>query len=335
MGTFRYDADYRQCAGALALDPMNLPFTRSTRPARETRQGGIFGVFRDASPEGYGLAVLERRLGRVLPDSLERLEYALGDAVGALEVCDDIASKVAFLATSSDDLLDALARLPADRLAGEATRELLGLGGTSLGGERPKMTVIHKGQMWIAKLQDRGDRPHSPLREYLAMRLAARCGIDAHLRGDRQRSYLAFAHEARRWCGSRATDPGRIMREIWRRLAFNAICGNGDDHPRNHGLLHRDGHWALAPAFDIAPHGTSTTTLAMAVNREGSTLVDRETILGGSASFGYPRDEAQTFLERAAETVAAQWSVELRACGLAEDALPPPDLRWVLPRLRR
>jgi serine/threonine-protein kinase HipA len=41
-------------------------------------------------------------------------------------------------------------------------------------------------------------------------------------------------------------------RELWRRMAFNAICGNGDDHPRNHGVLCTGGRWSLSPAHDIA-----------------------------------------------------------------------------------
>ncbi|GAC1534401.1 MAG: hypothetical protein NVS2B4_14720 [Ramlibacter sp.] len=51
--------------------------------------------------------------------------------------------------------------------------------GTSLGGERPRLTVLHQGQLWIAKLQDRGDPAQAPLRGFVAMRLAAKCGVRA------------------------------------------------------------------------------------------------------------------------------------------------------------
>ncbi len=60
IGTFQYRQQYRETAGALSLDPHNLPLTRATGGRKETRQGGLFGVFRDASPEGFGLGLLER-----------------------------------------------------------------------------------------------------------------------------------------------------------------------------------------------------------------------------------------------------------------------------------
>lgn len=97
--------------------------------------------------------------------------------MGALAVCDDIASKLAFAAPSSGLLLDTLAALPPEWPSSQAARTVKDLAGTSLGGERPQLTVLHRGQLWIAKLQDRGDPPHAPLREYVSMRLAQRCGI--------------------------------------------------------------------------------------------------------------------------------------------------------------
>ncbi|MFD0669825.1 type II toxin-antitoxin system HipA family toxin [Ramlibacter sp. MAHUQ-53] len=380
VGSFHYDEAYRARADALALDPLSLPFTRSRRGARETRQGGLFGVFRDASPEGFGLALLEQLQGVTLDDPLQRLELSEGDAVGAVEVCEDIGAKLAFQAPASQELLEVLAGLPRGRASSQAAREVKGLKGTSLGGERPKLTVLHRGQQWIAKLQDRGDPPHAPLREFVAMRLAARCGIeaapvefasagdrqvllvrrfdrqvdaggavtrhlyasahtvlrlDAQTRGERQRSYVAFAHEIRRWCGQAGVDPGAIQRELWRRMAFNALCGNGDDHPRNHGLLHAQGGWGLAPAFDIAPSLTFSGTLAMAITRDGSAFATPENLLATCGSFAYAPAEAAAFLESAKDTIASGWGDELAACGQRRDLLPAPSLAWPSGSTRR
>lgn len=163
---------------------------------------------------------------------------------------------------------------------------------TSLGGERPKITVAHKGRWWMAKFAGSKDAPSSPLREYLCMTLAREAGIDAaevefiQRRGrgavlvkrfDRQwdahgrcerlhfasgatmlgaaaasrdapgRSYLNMGLNALRW------GVQQHLPELWRRMAFNVLIGNGDDHPRNHGFLRRDGGWCLSPAYDIAP----------------------------------------------------------------------------------
>lgn len=179
VGTFQYDEAYLARPDALQLDEFSLRFTRSKKGLKETMQGGLFGVFRDASPEGFGLALLEQIRGRTLTDPLQRLELSEGDSVGAVEVCDDINAKLAFQPPTSEELLEAIARLPPERASSHAAREVKGMNGTSLGGERPKLTVLHKGQHWIAKLQDRGDPPHAPLREFVAMRLARRCGIAA------------------------------------------------------------------------------------------------------------------------------------------------------------
>ena len=181
VGSFSYDPAYRAQVNALPLDPHNLPFTRSQRPIRETKQEGLFGVFRDASPEGFGLDLLEHTSGRNLADPLDRLEASVGDGVGAIAVCDDIDRKLRWQAPTSADLIQALAALKPEQSSISAAREVMKVDGTSLGGERPKLTVMHEGQLWIAKLQLRGDPPHAPLREYAAMQSARAAGGDADI----------------------------------------------------------------------------------------------------------------------------------------------------------
>ena len=177
VGVFNYTDAYRALPQALALDPLHLPLTRSRRPFKETRQQGLFGVFRDASPEGFGLAMLERLRGQPLSDPLDRLEHAAGDGAGAIEVCDDLEAKLRFSPPPATALWDALAQLPTHRPSSLAPQAVWGATGTSLGGERPKMTVLHQGQPWIAKLQEQGDPSHAPLREYAAMRVALQLGV--------------------------------------------------------------------------------------------------------------------------------------------------------------
>ncbi len=374
VGHFTYAPDYLGRAGALPLDPMNLPFTRSRRDARETRQGGLFGVFRDASPEGFGLSLLEQIRGTTLTDPMQRLELSEGDSVGALEVCDDIAEKIRFAAPSAEALLQIIGDLAPERASSQAAREVKGSQGTSLGGERPKLTVLHKGQLWIAKLQDRGDPAHAPLREFVSMRLAAQCGIkaaevelftpagrevllvrrfdrhidaegrtlrnlyasahtvlrlDAQTRGERARSYVALAHELQRWCGLGDVDAHALKRELWRRMAFNAICGNGDDHPRNHGLLHRDGRWGLADAFDIAPFITFSGTLAMAITRNGSAMATTANLLENCDNFSYDAAQARDYIEQTRTIIAERWSAELERAGFDPQTLPIPKFDWL------
>jgi serine/threonine-protein kinase HipA len=223
--------------------------------------------------------------------------------------------------------------------------------------------VLHKGQLWIAKLQDRGDPPHAPLREFIAMRLAAQCGItaaevelvqqgereillvrrfdrhrdssgnvfrslyasahtvlrlDSQTRGERQRSYVGFSHEIKRWCGLGDVDTRDMQRELWRRMAFNALCGNGNDHPRNHGLLYQDGRWGLAAAFDIAPYITFSGTLAMAITRDGDSTATTSNLLKNCDNFDYEKAEARDYLEQTMKIISSGWPL-----------LPAPSFVWL------
>jgi serine/threonine-protein kinase HipA len=365
LGQFRYDDGYKSRLDAVAVDPQRLPLTRSMRAASEDRQHGVFGVIRDASPEGFGLEALESAAGRSIDNPLERLELAPGDAVGAIAVCEDIGRKSQLQTPSLDELLDALRSSP-DGLAGGRTGAP-----TALGGERPKMTVRHRGQLWIAKLQARGDASNAPLREYLAMTIARRVGIaaaevelhvagdhqvllvrrfDRHvttdgsihrrlfasawtalhldsdaIRGDPQRSYPKFADALQRWRGASDADIVPLKRELWRRMAFNAVCGNGDDHPRNHGLLHVDGQWTLAPAYDIAPPMTFSGTLSMAVTRDGQSGATRRVLLQDCEWFGLSSAEASAFIDRAVDAVRTFWRTELVTQGFEPNAVPAPN----------
>jgi serine/threonine-protein kinase HipA len=116
-----------------------------------------------------------------------------------------------------------------------------------------------------------------------------------------------------------------IQRELWRRMAFNALCGNGDDHPRNHGLLYRDGRWGLADAFDIAPCITFSGTLAMAMTREGDSAATPVNLLKNCDNFGYEKAEALYYLAQSKQKIASGWGHELTQCGHPSDLLPTPS----------
>lgn len=370
LGEFAYDREYMGIAGTVPLDPVNLPFTRALRPHRETKQNGLFGVLRDASPEGYGLALLENIEGRAL-GPIDRLEAALGDGVGAIEVCDDIQRKVDFHPTPLTDFLAKLSDMPEGVPVSRVVRDLHGVLGTTLGGERPKMTVLHGAQHWIAKLQDRGDAPNSPLREYLAMKSARAAGVraadvelhraglhqvvavkrfdrlvrdnfqvqrhgfasahtmlrldSATTRGDPQRSYPYLAAELQRWCGAEGVDVQEMKQELWRRMAFNAICGNGDDHPRNHGVVCVGGLWSLSPAYDIAPYIAFNASLAMSITREGHAQASRWALLRDCDTFGYDEGEANGFIDQAIATMKQTWEAEREAKGFKPDDAPTPQ----------
>lgn len=229
--------------------------------------------------------------------------------------------------------------------------------GTSLGGARPKAVVADEHGIWIAKFPQRGDRWNNAAVEAGMLALAARCGIrtpetrvermgaEAILlvrRFDRTRveggwlrhrmvsaltvldaddrvtarenwSYLRLADELTRWSGRAAAD----RRELFRRVAFNALVSNTDDHPRNHALVAPGPDWGLAPAYDITPSplvSLDRRDLAMECGPLGR-IARRDNLIAGAPRFGLePGEAARTFDELKA-TVAGHWRAEVARHG--------------------
>lgn len=183
-------------------------------------------------------------------------------------------------------LLRASDRVLADTDTLEDLRVLLAPG-SSLGGARPKASVRDSdGSLAIAKFPAPGDDWDVVRWEAVALALAHDAGLSTptwHLHevagdpvlilerfdraGEVRRPYLsamsmldAVDHETRTYAeigdairrhGSSADDD---LQALWRRLVFNIVISNTDDHLRNHGFLY-DGiaGWTLAPAFDLNP----------------------------------------------------------------------------------
>jgi serine/threonine-protein kinase HipA len=152
----------------------------------------------------------------------------------------------------------------------------------------------------------------------------------AATRGDPQRSYPYLCAELQRWCGADGADVLALKRELWRRMAFNAICGNGDDHPRNHGALCTGGRWSLSPAYDIAPYITFGGSLALSITRDGHMQAARWALLRDCETFSYAEDEGERFIDVAIGTMTTTWEAERAALGFkSEDAPTPTPEQWL------
>ena len=170
--------------------------------------------------------------------------------------------------------------------ANQQIQDLL-LVGTSMGGARPKAVVEDAGALWIAKFNRQDDRWNSARVEHAMLTLARACGLEAAdskvvlaggrdvlmvRRFDRERvaagytrarmisaltllrtedshrardrwSYVLLAEELRRV----SAEPARDARELFRRMTFNALISNADDHPRNHAMIAKARHRRLSP----------------------------------------------------------------------------------------
>ena len=183
-------------------------------------------------------------------------------------------------------LLSAAEHVVGDMDSDEDLRLLLAPG-SSLGGARPKASVRDRdGHLAIAKFPHKDDETNAVLWEAVALRLAEKAGIPVpdwriapvmdkqvlllrrfdRIEGRRipflsamsmlgasdneSRSYLEFVDALRRYGAS----PKQDMQALWRRVVFNVLISNTDDHLRNHAFLYvgQDG-WRLAPAYDLNP----------------------------------------------------------------------------------
>jgi len=231
--------------------------------------------------------------------------------------------------------------------------------GTSMGGARPKAVVQDDAGLWIAKFNRDDDRWNNTRVEHAMLRLARECGLttaesrletvgtkDVLLvkRFDRERtakgyararmvsgltlmradeipqsrqnwSYLILVEALRRV----VHDPKRDARELFRRICFNALISNLDDHPRNHAILAKERPWGLSPAYDLtpsAPVSAERRDLAMECGDQGR-YANATNILSQHARFLLDRDEAQKIVNEMKTKVQATWYETLRASGVS------------------
>jgi serine/threonine-protein kinase HipA len=258
---------------------------------------------------------------------------------------------------SLGEILEAASRL---QEGGKVSQDLLRLleQGSSVGGARPKCTVELEDALWIAKFPARGDTVNFPRIEHATMALAERCGIavpemrlveiggrDVLLvkRFDRKKTaegYLRFGflsalslmewdeRDRTLWSYPALADRMRAailaqpeeLRELFRRMVFNVLCRNTDDHPRNHAFLRGERGFALSPAYDIVPTPTrpgvgTDFLLSMSLGEKG-----REASLSNALSlsprFGLTRHEAEAVVA-GMKACVARWEDHFRALAVS------------------
>ncbi|MFI4886170.1 MAG: type II toxin-antitoxin system HipA family toxin [Steroidobacterales bacterium] len=249
-------------------------------------------------------------------------------------------------------------RPPDDPVAAQV-EELL-LIGTSMGGARPKTVVEADGALWVAKFNCASDRWSNARVEHAMLRLAAACGLRTAssrvesignrdvllvkrfdreageggyrrsrmlsaltlLRAgdmirDRDRwSYPLLAEELRRLSARPAED----AQQLFRRMAFNALISNSDDHPRNHAVIALADEWQLAPAYDLtptAPVSVERRDLALTCGDQGR-RASADNLLTQSGRFLLPRDAAAKILDEMEAQVRARWYEVARREGVSE-----------------
>ena len=116
-------------------------------------------------------------------------------------------------------------------------------------------------------------------------------------------SYIEFARVLRRLSSAPAAD----LEELFRRLIFNLLIDNSDDHLKNHGMLYAGkGRYRLSPAFDLVPQLTNLGYQMLSI--DGKTQESSlELAVQVAGHFDLSGDQAQSIIKEMAGIVYSQW----------------------------
>ena len=229
--------------------------------------------------------------------------------------------------------------------------------GSSIGGARPKALIQDQGRKYVAKFSSSTDLYSVVKAEFIAMRLAEIAGLnvapvklvkaankDVLLieRFDRQpkdgnwsrkamvsaltllglddmmaryASYETLAEIIRH----RFTDPKDTLRELFSRLAFNILCGNTDDHARNHAAFWDGKSLTLTPAYDICPQGRTGNEASQAMLISGNNNMSQlKSCVEAANHFLLSDEDARAIFAHLIETIENNWSAVCEEASLSE-----------------
>ncbi len=218
--------------------------------------------------------------------------------------------------------------------------------GSSIGGARPKALIEDENKKYVAKFSSSTDLYSIVKVEFIAMRLAALAGLrvapvklataankDVLLieRFDREKvaqgwtrkamvsaltlfglddmlaryaSYEIFAEIIRH----RFSDPKNTLKELFSRLVFNILCGNTDDHARNHAAFWNGKDLSLTPAYDICPQGRTGNEASQAMLIAGNNNLSQiKTCLETAHHFFLSKEDAVAIFEKQKQVIEINW----------------------------
>jgi len=367
--SFEYDKEWlKKTSLKITLDPELMPYSGRQYPFGKT----IFGLFSDSSPDRWGRVLMNKR-ERILAGKEGRKPAKLYDSDYLLGVYDETRlggirfkteSNGAFL---SDDKETAAPPWASLRTLEEASRNFenedtalsekwlnqLIRPGSSLGGARPKATVIDpKEQLWIAKFPSKNDENDSGAWEMVTHDLAEICGLhvpEAKLekfsnlgstylvkRFDRilnKRVHFASAMtllgktdgasaedgtsylDIAAFIKSYGAQPKRDLIELWKRIVFYMAVSNTDDHLRNHAFIFAENGWRLSPLYDVnpVPYGDE---LSLNVDEEDNSI-NIDLAIQTAVRFGISEADAMTYAKNILSLVQENWEKRATAYGLS------------------
>lgn len=350
--TFTYGASYLGREERIPIYLPELPLRRGPIPPLA---GEIAGCIADAAPDSWGQRVILNRRSGVDTTDLTPLTYLLesgSDRIGALDFQTSASEYVARSIDSAEltELAESAERVEKGVPLAPALDQAL-LHGSSVGGARPKALLRDGARSLIAKFSSSTDTYAVVKGEFLAMELARRAGIDVAAveltsvlgkdallveRFDRPSAggrramvsaltMLGLNEIAGRYASyadladlirARFSDPVATLRELFARITFNILCGNNDDHARNHAAFWDGVELSLTPAYDICPQPRAggETAQVMAIGRDGYRMSQVAGCIERASTYLLSEADAREIVDRQVEVIESKWD---EVCDLA------------------
>lgn len=302
---FEYDPHWLR--KGFSVSPFYLPLQSGVFTARNEPFNGMFGVFNDSLPDGWGQLLIDRWVKSKGIDPLElspldRLGLVGHHGMGALTYHPPWLSPEDTPLRSMGFYAETVEKILRNDFTG-SLEELVDKGGSS-GGARPKVLVTIDEKEWLVKFRAAVDPANVGEIEYHHSQLARKCGIDMPetrlfegkyfgvRRFDREGNRRFHVHSAAGLLYASYRLPSldytglmkatmaltRDIREadkMFRLTVFNVLIGNKDDHAKNFSFIYRDDRWQLSPAYDLLPSGGFNGNHTTTVNGQGKpTLKD-------------------------------------------------------------
>lgn len=328
---FEYSPEWIQ--EGFALSPLELPLKSELLFSQPDKFDRNFAVFEDSMPDGYGLYLIDRMLRKegfqlrnLTP--LQRLAIVGSSGMGALRYEPHVNLEKTE-ARIGEEQLDDVQRKALEILSekGEGDESLLYYNSANSGGARPKIVMSDsQGHHWLVKFRHTYDSSEIGREEYLYMNTARECGIDVPCTRLIKDKYFAierfdiekgkgvhvvtaaallqsdFRNQDADYTnllaltGFLTQDPAQVE-EMFRRMVFNLVCDNKDDHAKNFSFICRSGIWSLAPAYDITyspagSNGQHSTSLFYDGNP------DRDLVIKAGTQIRIPRKRCEEIIEK-------------------------------------
>jgi len=219
--------------------------------------------------------------------------------------------------------------------------------GTSLGGARPKALITADHKKYIAKFSTSSDIYNVVKAEFVAMKFARLVGLDTATvklesvlgkdvllieRFDRQKAHKSWRRKAMLSALTlfaldemmamyasyqdladiirhRFTDPNETLRELFGRIVFNILCGNTDDHARNHAAFWDGRNLTLTPAYDVCPQPRTGNEASQAMLiHDDNRMSQLSVCLEAATHFLLDQETAKMIIKHQVDTIRLNWT---------------------------